>query len=131
MGDAVQHTVSFNTLQAPEMSCVGCRYKGAGVKVQHYEYMHHNHAGVVSLSGDASEVAITFTKALYLDSSYQVASDVHVSFILLSFQEACLAAAQPHGIYLEGTAINQCRLEWRDFCRLLAGRTKAWISFRS
>ena len=49
-----------------------CRYKGAGVQVRHYEYLHHNHAGVVSLSEDASEVVVTLTKAIYLDSSYQV-----------------------------------------------------------
>ncbi len=40
--------------------------------VRRYDYLHHNHAGVVSLSGDASEVVVTLTKAIYLDSSYQV-----------------------------------------------------------
>ena len=42
------------------------------MQVRHYDYLHHNHVGVVSLSGDASEVVITLTKAIYLDSSYQV-----------------------------------------------------------
>jgi len=54
------------------MDAAPCRYKGAGVQVRHYEYLHHNHAGVVSLSEDASEVVVTLTKAIYLDSSYQV-----------------------------------------------------------
>lgn len=42
------------------------------MRVRRYERLHHNHAGVVSLSGDGSEVAITLTKALSLDSGYQV-----------------------------------------------------------
>ena len=42
------------------------------MQVRPYQHLHHNHAGVVSLSGDASEVAISLTRALYLDSSYQV-----------------------------------------------------------
>ena len=57
-----------------------CRYKGSGVQVRHYDYLHHNHAGVVSLSGDASEVAVTLTKAIYLDSSYQVQSS-HLCYL--------------------------------------------------
>lgn len=46
--------------------------------VRQYDYLHHNHAGVVSLSEDASEVVVTLTKAIYLDSSYQVTSQ-HIS----------------------------------------------------
>ena len=50
----------------------GARYKGSGVRVRRYERLHHNHAGVVSLSADGSEVAISLTKALSLDNGYQV-----------------------------------------------------------
>ena len=53
------------------------------MQVRHYDYLHHNHAGVVSLSGDASEVVITVTKAIYLDSSYQVTC--HSTSALLHF----------------------------------------------
>lgn len=48
------------------------RYKGAGIRVRRYDRLHHNHAGVVSLSGNGSEVAISLTKSTTLDSDYQV-----------------------------------------------------------
>ena len=52
--------------------------------VRQYDYLHHNHAGVVSLSEDASEVVVTLTKAIYLDSSYQVTSHDVSRFGMLS-----------------------------------------------
>ena len=55
-------------------TCPGhaCRYKGSGVQVRRYSRLHHNHAGVVSLSTDGSEVAITTAKANSLDKDFQV-----------------------------------------------------------
>jgi hypothetical protein len=44
------------------------------VQVKRYGRLHHNHAGVVSLSHDGSEVAISLSKAISLDKDYQVCS---------------------------------------------------------
>ena len=42
------------------------------MQVRRYSRLHHNHAGVVSLSADGSEVAVTTAKASSLDKDYQV-----------------------------------------------------------
>ena len=65
--------------------------------MRQYEYMHHNHAGVVSLSEDASEVVITLTKAIYLDSSYQVIHQ-HVCYFYLFMGGAILNASKHLGV---------------------------------
>jgi cyclophilin family peptidyl-prolyl cis-trans isomerase len=59
------------------------RYKGAGVGVRRYSRLHHNHAGVVSLSPDGSEVAVTTAKAHSLDKDYQVVARVHKGLDML------------------------------------------------
>ena len=59
------------------------RYKGAGVGVRRYSRLHHNHAGVVSLSADGSEVAVTTAKANSLDKTYQVVARVHKGLDML------------------------------------------------
>ena len=51
------------------------------MKVRRYSRLHHNHAGVVSLSAAGTEVAITFDKTLSLDKDYQVEL-LHLSKIL-------------------------------------------------
>lgn len=52
--------------------CARHRYKGSGVQVRRYDRLHHNHAGVVSVSEDGSEVGFSFNKAISLDKDHQV-----------------------------------------------------------
>ncbi|EIE20043.1 cyclophilin-like protein [Coccomyxa subellipsoidea C-169] len=55
--DTLQHTYVHRLLPDMAMFFGTSRgYKGAGVRVRRYNRLHHNHAGVVSLSGDGSEV---------------------------------------------------------------------------
>lgn len=83
-------------------------YRGAGVQVRHYDYLHHNHAGVVSLSGDASEVVITVTKAIYLDSSYQVVGRAHKGLDILNKLNE--AAVDPDDLPLQPVLVTACGL---------------------
>ena len=63
--------------QASSKASLGCSCpwapRNAALAVRRYSRLHHNHAGVVSLSADGTEVAVTFDKALSLDKDYQVA----------------------------------------------------------
>ncbi|BDA45262.1 probable peptidyl-prolyl cis-trans isomerase E [Coccomyxa sp. Obi] len=83
-------------------------YKGSGVRVRRYERLHHNHAGVVSLSGDGSEVAISLTKALSLDSGYQVVGRVHKGLEIL--EKINESAVDPDDLPLQRITITSCGL---------------------
>ena len=69
------------------------------MKVRRYSRLHHNHAGVLSLSADGTEVAITFDKTLSLDKDYQVGLQSPLPNGLLEIIEDALLCAMSELVF--------------------------------
>ncbi|KAK9901375.1 hypothetical protein WJX75_009164 [Coccomyxa subellipsoidea] len=107
--DTLQHTDVHRLLPDMAMFFGTSRgYKGAGVRARRYQRLHHNHAGVVSLSGDGSEVAISLTKSLTLDNDYQVVGRVHRGLEIL--EKVNESAVDPDDLPLQRITITSCGL---------------------
>ena len=107
--------------------------RNAALKVRRYSRLHHNHAGVVSLSADGTEVALTFDKALSLDKDYQVellstntlleaiegplpySAIVCISMIMTVPLTMCCGARQVRALDAQGL----CGRWWRAYTRAL------------